>query len=587
MKPLIFLLFTLLLTNLHLAQSRNDELRLLEGHLDGDETKEKIYGGGTFRLNEVEGFRNLFPHSLVDACSYRIASQVYQGLLRFDPESLEIVPGLAEAWSLNEDGTKYTFHLRKGVFFHDNACFPNGKGRELNASDVAHCFTQLCTFSRSNLLFEMFHNRIVGANEYFEASQNGSAKDSRVKGVRVVDDYTVELSLTQPFAPFLNVIAHNACWIYPLELIKKYGPEVRVNCVGTGPFIISKMKEGELVVLKRNPNYWERDEFGNQLPYLDTISISFIPEKKLELLGFYKGELDLLFKLPVEEIGTLIGGLSNAKDGLPMRFQYQSMMGIGVQYYGLLHTSVVFENIHVRKAFNYAIDRHKLVDYTLQGEGHPSEHGFLARMPGFDDSKVKGFTYNPEKAREELALANYPNGKGFPEVTIYINNGGVSNTIIAESVRQMLEEVLNVKISIHLVSFSTLIEQFTAGKCDIWRTGWIVDYPDPENMLKLFYGKTVPKDPNELSFPNAYRYQNPKYDSIFELAMAELDADKRESLYQKCDQLLVDDAAYLALYHDENIRLLGLDVRNMPQNGMEYRDFTKVFFTKSDANEKE
>ncbi|MBL4706159.1 MAG: ABC transporter substrate-binding protein, partial [Flavobacteriales bacterium] len=557
-----------------------DQMVELKGHYMHNDVKERIYAGGMFRMNEVEEFKNLYPLSIVDVVSFRIGNQIYQGLLRFDQETLEIEGSLAESWSKSEDATEYTFKLRKGVVFHDNDCFPDGKGRELTAEDVKYCFTKLCESSGDNKLFGMFQDRVVGANEYFEASRNGSADGMSVEGIEVISDYEIKIRLLGPFAAFDKVLAHNSCWIFPKEAVEKYGAEMRTNCVGTGPFQVREIDEGKKVLLEKNPNYWEKDEFGNQLPYLDLVKITFAREKKTELLQFNKGSLDMVFKLPVEEMGTVMGSVLDAQAGKGLKYQYQAIEAFSTQYYGMLHTSPIFDDVHVRRAFNYAIDRTKLIEYTLQGEGHPAIHGFVPPMDTYDATKVIGFNLDVERAKRELALAGFPNGKGFPMVTLYFNEGGQTNTIVAEAIRKMIESNLGIKLEIKKMQFSTLIEQFTTGRCDMWRTGWVADYPDPENLLKLFYGKPVPSDPHESSFPNSHRYKNPKFDSVFEAALAEIDPERREELYIQCDQILVDDAAFLNLYYDEYIRLLGLNVRNLPQNAMEYRDLSRVFFAK-------
>jgi len=552
----------------------------LKGHYVHNDVKERIYAGGMFRMNEVEEFKNLYPLSIVDVVSHRIGNQIYQGLLKFDQATLEVIPGLAESWDISPDGKEYTFLLQKGVMFHDNECFPDGKGRELTAEDVKYCFTKVCESSGNNKLFGMFQDRVVGANEYYDASVNGSVEGMSVEGIEVISDYEVKVRLIEPFSAFDKVLAHNSCWIFPKEAVEMYGDDMRKNCVGTGPFMVREIDEGKKVLLEKNPNYWEKDEFGNELPYLDLVKVTFAKEKKTELLQFNKGALDVVFKLPVEEMGTVMGSVLDAQSGKGLKYQYQSIAAFGTQYYGLLHTAPVFQDVHVRRAFNYAIDRDKLIDYTLQGEGHPAIHGFVPPMETYSAEKVRGFTFDIDKAKEELALAGFANGQGFPSVTLYFNEGGQTNTIVAEAIRKMIEDNLGIKIEIKRMQFSTLIEQFMTGRCEMWRTGWIADYPDPENMLKLFYGKPVPDDPNASSFPNAHRYKNAKFDSIFEAALAEVDPVKRDELYVACDQILVDDAAMLNLYYDEYIRLLGLNVRNLPQNAMEYRDLTRVFFAK-------
>jgi len=148
------------------------------------------YYGGTFRLNETEYIKNLFPHSIVDVYSYRVASQIYEGLFKFDHTSLKVVNGLAESYTIDDSHKIYTIKLKKGVMFHDDECFDGGKGRELKASDVQYCFTKLCTQDRNNQGFGVFYGVVKGAKEYYDASKGGTAPTTGIEGIKVIDDYT-------------------------------------------------------------------------------------------------------------------------------------------------------------------------------------------------------------------------------------------------------------------------------------------------------------------------------------------------------------------------------------------------------------
>jgi peptide/nickel transport system substrate-binding protein len=231
-------------------------------------------------MNETEDFKSLYPLNVTMALENRIAKQVYEGLLKFDQSDLSIVPSLAEKWEVNEDATSYTFHIRKGVIFHDNNCFEGGKGREVKAADFKYCFDRLCVSDPSNQMYWLFKDRVKGANEYHESATNKTPLEGGVSGITVIDDYTLKIDLNYSFAGFLNIVAHNACYVYPKEAVDEYGMEMRINCVGTGPFRVKKIKESETVILDRNPGYWDTDDFGNKLPYLDGLKFSFNKEKK-------------------------------------------------------------------------------------------------------------------------------------------------------------------------------------------------------------------------------------------------------------------------------------------------------------------
>ncbi len=548
----------------------------------GESRKAKgdAFYGGVFKMNELEDFKNLYPLNLTEITSFHIASQVYEGLVKLSQVDLTIVPCIAEKWEKNPDATQWIFHLRKDVKFHDDPCFSGGKGREVTAQDFKYCFDKLCSSSPDNQQFSStFKDRVVGANAFFQSTLDKKPLVGGVSGVKIIDDYTIEIDLTHSFAGFLNILVTQGCWLYPQEAIEKYGSDMRVKCVGTGPFQVKSIKEGEAVILERNPNYWKIDESGNQLPYLDALKISFIKEKKAELLEFKRGNLDMIFRLPIEMIPDILGELEHAKNG-NIPFEMQVVPSMSIFYYGFQTQGDIFNKKDVRLAFNYAVDREKIVNYTLQGEGVPGIYGIVPpSFAGYDNKKLKGYTFDVDRARKYLADAGYPNGKGFPKVTLQINSGGGDRNIqTSEIIQKMLKENLNVDVEINVMPFAEHLESVETGKAQFWRAGWTADYPDPETFLTLLYSKHIPSTMAERSYLNKGRYKSEKYDSLFSMAMQEVDDKKRMELYLKADQTAIDDAAILPLFYDENYRLLQISVKNFPANAMEYRDLSQVYF---------
>lgn len=556
------------------------------GDNSGEDQKKKlgkakgdVHYGGVFKVNEIENFTTLFPQNITDIYSHHITSQVYQSLLKFDQETLETKPSLAESFDVNDDATEYVFHLRKGINFHDDPCFKDGKGRELTANDVKYSLDFACSADPMNKMFYLFDGKVKGAKEHFEATQNGKKSEGGVSGIEVVDDYTLKIKLIRPYSIFDKIVAHYGASVFPREAFEKYGRDMRTNCVGTGPFMIKTVKEGDVVYLDRNPNYWEVDEYGNQLPYLEGIKVSFIKEKKTELMEFKKGNLDMVWKLPVEEIPNLLENLDQAKDGKNVEFKSQSIDALSIQYYAFLNTHPIFSKKKVRQAFNYAIDRESLTNNTLQGEGTPAYHGFVPPMPGFPIDQVQGFDYNVDKARQLMSEAGYPNGNGFPEVTLQLNSGGTTNELLAQAIQSMLKENIGVSIKLDILPMSQHQNKFESGQSAFWRIGWVADYPDPEVFLNMFYGLNVPDDPSKPTYINAYRYKNSEFDALFEQALRERDVEKRMALYAKADQIVVDDAVVMPIFYDNYFRVVNPLVVNFPINAMELRDFTRVYFT--------
>jgi oligopeptide transport system substrate-binding protein len=571
---LLYLSFVLLLVSC--GPNNKDASESVEG-------KGGVFLGGAFRMNELEDFKSLYPPSISEVVSQRITAQIYEGLVKLDPSNLSVVPGIASRWEHNDDLTKWTFHIRQNVKFHNDSCFAEVKGRAVVASDIKWCFDKLCEATDLNSNFEItFKDLVKGANEYFASTQSKSPLAGGVSGIHVVNDSTIEIETLHPSAGFLNILSFAGAYIYPREAWEKYGNGMREKCVGTGPFVQKVIKRGDKIVLERNPDYWGVDEFGNKLPYLDVVSFSFIKEKKSEMLAFQRGDLDMVFRLPIEMIPQIMGDMEHAKER-KVQFEVQSVPALSFYYYGMLCTGDIFNKKETRLAFNYSIDREKLVNYTLQGEGIPGIYGVVPpsetfERAGYSFKDLKGYSYDPEKAKSLLAKAGYPNGKGFPKVVLQINSaGGERNAQIAEVIQKSLKDVLNINVEISTVPFAEHIDAYQGGKIDFFRAGWIADYPDPQTFLQLLYGKLVPAKASENSFTNSSRFVNARFDSLFLAAQQEPDITKRMDLFRRADQVALDEGALMPIYYEENFRLVQLGVKNFPPNGMEYRDLTKVY----------
>ncbi len=554
------------------------------------EAKGGIYLGGIARLNEVENIKSLIPFAMNDVVSYHLGAQVYEGLVKYNQTDLSLIPGLATRWEVSEDQTQYTFHLRAGVKFHDDPCFADGKGRIVTAIDFKYCFDRLCATDPSNNLFDVtFKDKVEGANESFEASKGG--KKTGVSGVKIVNDSTITIKLLNIDPSFLNILAMPGCYIYPNEAVTKYGVDMRTKVVGTGPFVIETVKEGEVILMKKNPNYWGVDANGTKLPYLDGIKWTFIREKQSEVLEFKRGNIDMIYRIPVVMFHELMGDLEHAKER-KNDFIILNSIALNTNYFGFNCQSNLFSKKEVRLAFNAAIDRHKIADFTIQGEGNSADYGFVPyneafEAAGYNYKALKGFTYDPEKAKELMKKAGYANGKGFPKLTLEINSGGGDrNILVAEVVQKMLKENLNVDIEINIVPLGEHIENVQSAKTDFFRFAWVADYPDPETFLTMFYGKHVPKSMSEKAYMNFGRYVNPKFDSAFNAARIIPDKTKRFEALSATEQLIIDDAALMPIFYDENFRLEQLNVRNLPENTMNYFDLTTTYLIPLDKMKK-
>lgn len=534
-----------------------------------NETGNSRYGG-LFKMNITEEIRSIYPHNMVDASAFNIMNQVYEGLMRINPATNELETALAEKYQVSSDGKTYTFTLRKGIYFHDDPIFKENAGREVKAADVVYCFTKLCEPSPRNQLYAFVIDLISGARRHYE-----SGGETGVAGLRVIDEYTLEIELEYPAPTFLSILTHPCSWIFPKEL-DNYGSDAESWCIGTGPFKGRIIKVNDVVILERNKKYWARDESGNQLPYVDAVRCNFVSDESEQLELFFEGNLDLVMKVPFENVASLENDLENK--GETAGYDILTIPGLRVEYYGFQHRSDLFGDKRVRRAMNYAVDRSYLVDSILMGYGTSANHGFVPpAMPHFDAGAVPGFEYQPEMAQQLMREAGFPNGKGFPVLTLQLNDGSNTSIEVAEAVQKMLTDNLNITVELSVLPRDLHYDQIEQGNVLFWRDGWIADYPDPENFLKLFHGKLVPDDSVKASYLNTVRFKNTNFDNYFEASLRNSDIDQRMQTYQRADQILIEQAAMMPLYYEKWVWLVKNNIENLEVGSMGVLDLRKVY----------
>jgi peptide/nickel transport system substrate-binding protein len=481
--------------------------------------------------------------------------QLYNTLVEVDSQ-LNIVPSVAHRWEVSEDRKIYTFYLRNDVFFHDDACFPNGKGRQVKAQDVVYSL-----------------NRIMDKTTASPGSWIFNGKIDSVDGFIALNDSTLQVKLQRPYNPILGILSMQYCSIVPQEAVKKYGGDFRRHAVGSGPFQFVAWEEGQALIMKKNPRYFEKDSIGKSLPYLDGVKVSFYDSKATEFLLFRQKKLDFINDIDAsfkDEVLTKRGLLSKAWQG---KIQLQTHPYLNVEYLGLLvdTTNPVMKNSptsirKVRQAINYGFDRQKLVLYLRNSLGIPAESGFVpAGLPSFDSLKVKGYNYDPVLSRKLLAEAGFGSGKALPPITlltipIYAD--------IASYISRQLEEI-GFKVQVEAIQKSLLLEMTSSSRALFFRGSWIADYPDAENYLSVFYSKNPAP-------PNYTRYNNPRFDAAFERALSETNDSLRYHLYREADQIMIHDAPVVPLWYDVVVRLVQPDVQHFKPNALNLLELRSV-----------
>ena len=512
-----------------------------------------------FHYNEADGIATLDPAFSKNRSIIWAVHQLYNTLVETN-DALQIVPSLAYRWEVSDDRKVYTFHVRPGVFFHDNEAFPQGKGRRLTAFDVEYSFNRIIDPVTASSGAWIFNDRVADN-----------------QGFKALDDSTFQLTLKSPFAPILGLLSMQYCSVVPKEVVTKYGADFRNHPCGSGPFKFKAWEEGQAMILQKNENYFERDSAGISLPYLDGIKITFFDSKATEFLLFQQGALDFINDIDPsfkDEILTKKGVL---RKDWQQKIILSKHSYLNTEYLGILmeKDNPLLNNspLHikqVRQAINYGFDRRKLIMYLYNSKGMPAESGFIpAGLPSFDSAVVKGYHYNPAKARQLLQSAGFPDGEGLPEIKLLTI---ATYSDIASFIARQLEEV-GIKIQVEVVPKSLLLEHTAKSEALFFRGSWIADFPEAENYLSVFYS-------NNPAPPNYTRYHNPEFDALYEKAMITENDSLRYKLYQQMDQLVIDDAPVVPLWYDEVIRLVQPKVRQFRPNGLNLLELRNTYIKK-------
>ncbi len=530
--------------------------------------------GGTFVMAENTPLAGLYPVSITNQAEALVVGQIHESLLRLDPKTLEIVPGLAEKWEISKDGKTITFHLVKGAHFQDDKCYKDGKGPEITTKDVKFTLEHLATKTDENYQFStILKDRLVGVNDFFDKKSNS------ISGLKIIDDYTISLELVNPSLSFMKLLANPSAAIINEVAFKAYGKDLKT---GAGPFMYDASSTSEKYVLVKNPNYFRKDSIGCVLPYLDTVIVRIMPSIEDGLSSFENGKIDLINTLPSLRVKDVVE--KNIKEFVshpPKSLLHREPEMIS-QFYVFNTKQKPFDNVAVRQAINYAIDREKLVDNVLQGQAiGASMHGITPNtFSGYDIKKIKGYSLDIEKAKKLLSDAGYPNGKGFPEVRILVNSGNSRNSSVAVELQKQLKEHLNINVNFESLPNIQKYELQMHGKSDIYRDAWVADFSSPESFLSLFVGDAVPADSSAASFPNTSRYQNATYDLYFKKGRDSNIKDSSFANFMRAEQVLMDDAVIIPLWYEGSYRLLTNNIKGLNLNAMRYYDLTKTYKVK-------
>jgi len=465
------------------------------------EVREFVYVSGA----EPE---TLDPARMTGLLEGRLANGLFEGLTTYDPATLAPLPGVAEKWDVSPEGLTYTFHLREAQW---------SNGDPITSGDFAYSWRRVLD-PKTAASYAYLMYCIRGA----EAFNEGRERDFRTVGIEVADDRTFRVHLARVTPYFLELTAFSTFMPVHRKTVEKFSPKWTApeNFVGNGPFVLKEWRINSRIVMDRNPKYWDAANVVS-----DRIVALPIESASTAFNAYEEGRADLITTVPLPQVVHL-----------QRRPDFHNSDYLGTYYFTFNVTRPPFDDVRVRRAFNCAADKQRLVRYILRGGQKAADTFVPPGIPGYP--AVKGPRFDPHLAAELLAKAGYPAGKGFPKVEL-LYNSSESHKHIAEVLQDMWKENLGVSIELVNLEWKTYLDALRRKDYQLARAGWIGDYVDPNTFLDLF----VTGGGN-----NRTGWGNTQYDSLIRAAGREPDPARRMAVFTRAEAILIDEMPVMPLY---------------------------------------
>lgn len=503
-----------------------------------DKTTHNFTVNDVFRYNESSDIKTLDPAYASNQAHIWVCNQLYNSLVQMD-SVLNIRPSIAQSWTIDSTATTYTFQLREDIQFYD----PNGTyTTALKASDVVFSLERL----RSKTLAAPGAWILESVEEF---------------GIKALGDYSVEIKLKEPNPAFLSLMSMQ----YSSILSEAYYKEVKEayfkQPITTGPYYFKFWEDKVKLVLRKNPVYFEKDAQGVSLPYLEAVSIRFLPDKHAAFLEFVKGNLDFISGIDASYKDEVLDKEGQLKASYIDKINLMKQDYLNTEYLAFLVDSMSFypyNNADFRKAVNFAFDRNLMMKYIRNGIGTPAEHGFIPKGLQAYDKENRFTFYNKDSVEYYLDKAGYKQ-KGSPEIELHTNNSYLD---LCEYIQNSLNGFgIKTKVTVH--PSSTLRQMISKQKVQFFRASWIADYPDAENYLSLFYSDN--KAPNG---PNYSHFENTLFDELYIQSRGVGTHKDRVGIYRAMQSIMMNESPVIPLYYDEVYLFAQKNINGLQTNPM-------------------
>jgi len=482
----------------------------------------------------------LDPAIVTDAVSASYIVEIFSGLVTIDKD-LKLAPDIARSWEISPDRKTYTFHLRDDVVFQTTY-------RQVTASDFKYSMERTANPDTASTVAEAYLGDIVGAKDMI----NGTANE--ISGIQVVDDFTLKITIDQPKPYFLAKMACPTAFVVDKTQVEADRRNWTRKPHGTGPFLVKDWQLGESLTLQANQRYY------GDAPTLGTVN--FILSGGSQLTMYEDDEVDVA-GISINDIDRVL----DAND--PLHSEYLSADSMSVSYLGFNTQKPPFDDAKVRQAFALAIDLEKIVE-VVRKDMLPVAHSIMPPgLPGYNANATAG-SFDPEKAKQLLAESKYGGPDNLPKITLSQVGAGATAGDDIQAMVEMWKQNLGVEVEIQQTDEATFWRDLDKRSYQMFAAGWVMDYPDPEDILDiLFYSE---------SHQNSTGYNNPRVDELLVQARTEQDSAKRMSLYQQAEQLILADMPWVPLYNGRDHVVVKPYVKNymLPPVVMPYLRYVSI-----------
>ncbi len=462
------------------------------------------------------GPTTLDPAISRESSSHAFIVQLFGGLAGLDKD-LRVVPDIAERWEVGQGGRVYTFYLRKGAKFHN--------GREVTANDFKYSWERAANPKTKSPTVETYLGDIVGVKDVLKG------KAPEIQGVKVVDDYTLQVTIDAPKAYFLSKLTYPTTFVVDRDNVDA-GPEWWRRPNGTGPFRLLEWKKDELFILGRNDLYHlEKPRIGN---------VVFRLYGGRPMTMYETGEIDIA--------SVYVSDIDKAKDPAnPLSKELRVFTVLSLDYIAFSTDHPPFDDPKVRQAFSLAVDKDKVIDRVLKNMNSRADGILPPGIPGYNPD-LKSLAFDVKRARELIAESKYGSVAKFPPIAITVAGSGGDIADQLAAIIQEWKQNLGVQVTVRQLDPDTYSYIIKEERNELTLNGWIADYPDPENFLDVLF--------HSGSQANDSGYSNPEIDALLEKARVEQDSAKRLLMYQEIEQKLVDDAAVIPMWFGSQHQLV-------------------------------